>query len=72
MRSSTRLNHHPRSHSAQNRKPCPYPDHKTIAAYERFGDRTLNREIRIVRGRQLRSRGINLSTNVGAQRQLIE
>jgi len=43
-----------------------------IATYEGFGDRTLNHGIGIVRGSEQRPGGINLSTNVGDQRQLIE
>jgi hypothetical protein len=43
-----------------------------VAAYEGFGDRTLNYGIGIVSRCELRPGGINLSTNVGVQSQLIE
>ena len=43
-----------------------------IAAYEGFGDCTLNDGVGIVRGSEQRPRNINLSTNGGRQRQLIE
>jgi hypothetical protein len=71
-RRCARLNEQPRRDSTQSRKPRRNPDHRTVAAYEGFGDRMLNDGVGIVSGCKLRPGSIHLSTNVGEQCQPIE
>lgn len=71
-RSWARIKEEPRRHGTQSGEACRYPDHRSVAADEGFGDRVLNAGMGIVGSCEQRPGGINLSPNIRGQRQAVE
>jgi hypothetical protein len=66
------LKERPRRDGTQSGEACRYPDHRTVAADEGFGDRVPNAGMGNVGGCEQRPGGINLSTNLREQGQSIQ